>query len=215
MPTPLLSRIGLVRCSRRARRAERTPADYAETTDRSWTRSRPSHGVAAGASGPRMSSNSARTRSVRWCASRAHGGLAAVLLEQLAGEHPAAGPGGVQALGPDRGPQFAQGTLPPGQQVRPADHRGDGGRRGGGHAAVLDGGRAARRGQQGAQRLDHGPRLSQLGLQPVQVRGDEGVAGGCPSGLRRIRRGRMATDLFGDRAQRGHEQFREALRRGR
>jgi hypothetical protein len=58
-----------------------------------------------------------------------HGGLAAVLLEQLAGEHPAGRPGGTQALGPDGGPQFAQGTLPPGQEVRPVDHGPDGRRR--------------------------------------------------------------------------------------
>jgi hypothetical protein len=118
-----------------------------------------------------------------------HGGRAAVLLQQLAGEHPAAEPGGVQARGLDGGPQFAQGTLQPGQQVRPVDHCPDGRRRGGGHAAVLDRGRAARRGQQGAQRLDRGPRLGQLGLQPVQVRGDEGVAGG------RVRCGQHRLDV--------------------
>src|SRR6266851_4262997 len=107
-----------------------------------------------------------------------HGGLAAVLLQQLAGEHPAAWPSGVQALRLDRGPQFAQGTLPPGQQVRPVDHRPDGRRRGGGHAAVLDRSRAVRRLQQLAQGLDRGPRLGQLAFQPVQVRSDERVAGG-------------------------------------
>src|SRR6266566_2807840 len=37
MPTPLLSRIGLVRCSHRPQRTERTPADYAETTGWWWT----------------------------------------------------------------------------------------------------------------------------------------------------------------------------------
>ena len=51
--------------------------------------------------------------------------LAAVLLQQLAGEHPAAGLGDVQALGPDSGPQFAQGTLQPGHDIRPVDHRPD------------------------------------------------------------------------------------------
>jgi hypothetical protein len=47
-----------------------------------------------------------------------------------------------------------------------------------GHVAVLDGGRAVRRLQQVAQRLDHDPRSGQLGLKAVQVRADESVADG-------------------------------------
>jgi hypothetical protein len=72
-----------------------------------------------------------------------------------------------QALGPDAGVQFAEGALPPGQDVRAVDHRRDRGRRGGGHAAMLDRCRALRRLQQVAQRLDRRPRLGQPGFQPV------------------------------------------------
>src|SRR5579872_1525471 len=43
-----------------------------------------------------------------------HGGSAAVVLEQITGEHPAARPGGSQALGPDGAAQLAEGALPPG-----------------------------------------------------------------------------------------------------
>jgi len=53
-------------------------------------------------------------------------------------------------------------------------------------------GRAVRRLQQVAQRLDRGPGLGQPGLQPVQVRGDKGVAG------RRVRCGQHCLDV-GDR----------------
>src|SRR5579863_2173813 len=38
-----------------------------------------------------------------------HRGLTAVALEQLAAEHPAGGPGGLQPLGADAGPQLAEG----------------------------------------------------------------------------------------------------------
>ena len=51
---------------------------------------------------------------------------------------------------------------------------------------------ASRRLQQVAQRLDRGPGLGQLGLQPVQVGGDQRVAGG------RVRCGQHRLDL-GDR----------------
>src|SRR5580693_159264 len=80
-----------------------------------------------------------------------HRGLAAVALEQLAGVHPAGRPGGAQPLGADGGAQLAEGALPPGQRVGAIDHRLDGGRRGSGHAAVLDRRRAVRRLQQVAQ----------------------------------------------------------------
>jgi hypothetical protein len=57
---------------------------------------------------------------------------------------------------------------------------------------VLDRDRAGGRLQQIAQRPNCGPRLGQFGLQPVQVRGDEGVAGG------RVRCGQYRLDV-GDR----------------
>ena len=112
-----------------------------------------------------------------------HGRLAAVVLEQLAREHPAARAGGVQALSADGGVQLAQGALPPGQSVGAVDDRRDAGRPGGRDAPVLDRRRALRRLQQVAQRVDRGPGLRQLGFQPAEMRGDEGVAG---RGVRRV-----------------------------
>ena len=105
------------------------------------------------------------------------GRLAAVLLEQLARVHSAARAGGGQALCPDGGLQLAQGALPPREDVGVADDRRDAGRPDGRDAPVLDHRRVRRRLQQVAQRFDRGPGLRQLGLEPAEVRGDEGVAG--------------------------------------
>src|ERR1700722_9119162 len=96
-----------------------------------------------------------------------HADLAAVALEQLAGENPAGGPGRVQSLGADGGAQLTERALPPGQRVGPVDHRLDGRRRRSGHAAVLECRRPVRRLQQVAQRLDRGPGLGQLGFEPA------------------------------------------------
>jgi CubicO group peptidase (beta-lactamase class C family) len=67
-----------------------------------------------------------------------HDRLAAVVLEDLAGVQAAAGAGGVQALGADAGVQFAECTLPPGQDVGPVHDLLDADGGGGRHAAVHD-----------------------------------------------------------------------------
>src|SRR5580692_12789151 len=106
-----------------------------------------------------------------------HGRLAALVLEQLAREHPAARAGAVQPLCPDGGVQLSQGTLPPEKDVGLADDRSDTRRLDGRDAAVLDHRCALWWLQQVAQRLDRGPGLRQFGLEPPEMRGDEGVAG--------------------------------------
>lgn len=78
--------------------------------------------------------------------------------------------------------QLSQGALPPGEDVGLADDRGDARRPDSRDAPVLDHRCAPRWLQQVAQRLDREPGLRQFGLEPAQVRGDEGVAGqsvGC------------------------------------